>query len=185
VSQRPSEGIGQRIAEYRRLAGLSARDLAEAAGMGLTRGVVANIESGRKSDISVDQLIAIAFVLGIPPVALALPLSTPFHKVRLADSMVKSSNVPTWVAVKMFVGEPLDAELGYEENRTGASSTGFGRWHNAESYVDTSAALDFLRGLPDALPEHIEQREKALVETEHRLKQLLVDLSPDPGGDDG
>lgn len=81
---RPSEGLGKRLATYRRLAGLSARELAEAAGSGLTRGVIANIESGRKTDITVDQLIALAASLRINPVALAVPIETPNRVVTIA-----------------------------------------------------------------------------------------------------
>ena len=83
MSEKPSEGIGERLAKYRRLAGLSARELAERAGLGVSRGVIANIESGRKHDVTVDQLIALSAVLGIPPAALALPLDEPFRYVRL------------------------------------------------------------------------------------------------------
>lgn len=85
MTKKPSEGIGKRLARYRRIAGLSARELSERAGYGLTRGVIANIESGRKTDISVDQLIALSAALAIPPVALALPLDEPYRFVRLTD----------------------------------------------------------------------------------------------------
>ncbi len=67
------------------MAGYSARELSELAGCGLTRGVIANIESGRKTDITVDQLIALAAVLAIPPAALALPVDEPYRFVRMSD----------------------------------------------------------------------------------------------------
>ena len=43
----------------------------------VSRAVIANIESGRKADVSVVQLLALAAALGVPPVALLLPLEEP------------------------------------------------------------------------------------------------------------
>lgn len=93
----PSDGLGERIARYRRLAGISARELAEQAGRGLSRGIIANIESGRKTDITVDQLLAIAIVLGVPPFALALPIESPMRQVKLSNG-TKTVSAPVWVA---------------------------------------------------------------------------------------
>lgn len=99
---RASDGLGNRLAKYRRLAGLSAQKLADMAGFGLTRGVIANIESGRKKDITVDQLLALSAVLGIPPAALALPLEHPFQWVHLYGDeetrpvYFKSHQLPDW-----------------------------------------------------------------------------------------
>ncbi|WP_349902619.1 helix-turn-helix domain-containing protein [Parafrigoribacterium humi] len=85
MSKKPSEGLGKRLARFRKLADLSARELAEMAGYGLTRGVIANIETGRKTDITVDQLIALSAALAIPPVVLAMPIDEPYRFVRLAN----------------------------------------------------------------------------------------------------
>lgn len=86
ASVRPSDGIGDRLSKYRRLAGITARELAEQAGLGLTRAIITNIENGRKTDITVDQLIALSTVLGVPPVVLAVPVDRPFVFVRLTDN---------------------------------------------------------------------------------------------------
>lgn len=102
MSQRASEGLGKRLAKYRRLAGLSARELAERAGMGLSRGVIANIESGRKSDITVDQLIALSTVLGVPPVVLALPVDQPEKFVRLVEARNGIQATRAYQALEMF-----------------------------------------------------------------------------------
>lgn len=47
----------------RAIANMSAQQLADAAGNGLTRAVIANIESGRKEGMTVDQLIAVCKAL--------------------------------------------------------------------------------------------------------------------------
>lgn len=72
--------------------------------MGLTRGVINNIENGRKPEITVDQLIAISTVLGVPPVVIALPVDQPYKHVRLTDS-VKEGSVErrSFQAVQRFV----------------------------------------------------------------------------------
>ncbi|MCV0334090.1 MAG: helix-turn-helix transcriptional regulator [Microbacterium sp.] len=43
----------------------------------MSRAVIANIESGRKRDITIDEMLALAWALDVPPVALALPLEQP------------------------------------------------------------------------------------------------------------
>ncbi|UUE19874.1 helix-turn-helix transcriptional regulator [Microbacterium sp. J1-1] len=58
--------MGRRIAYYRGKAGLSAAELADRVGMGITRSVIANLENGRKADLSVLQLFAIADALDAP-----------------------------------------------------------------------------------------------------------------------
>ena len=68
------ELIGVRIARYRKAAGLTARELSDALGGSMSREVLANVESGRKPDISVDQLIAIAKALAVSPATLAIPV---------------------------------------------------------------------------------------------------------------
>lgn len=112
MASRPSEGIGKRLAKYRRLSGLSARELADQAGMGLTRGVVANIESGRKSDITVDQLIALSTVLRIPPVALALPVESPYSWLLLTTGTPMHVRGQTAQAVEMFLADRYRDEAG-------------------------------------------------------------------------
>lgn len=86
MSVKPSDGIGERIAKYRRLAGLSAQQLSDKIGGMLSRSVIANIENGRKTDLTVDQLIALSWALDVPPVALALPLDQPYRFIRIVDS---------------------------------------------------------------------------------------------------
>lgn len=67
--------IGRNVARYRKLLKLSAADLAEKVGM--TRSVIANLENGRKDDVSVSQLMAISKALGVPPVAILTDVHRP------------------------------------------------------------------------------------------------------------
>lgn len=119
MSRKPSDGIGQRLSRYRRIAGLSARELSERCGYGLTRGVIANIESGRKTDISVDQLIALSAALGIPPAALALPLDEPYRFVRLTDGSEGRHAMRAVRAMDWFNG----VSTIFRDQRTGVKPT--------------------------------------------------------------
>lgn len=69
--------IGDRVAHYRKLNGMSAEALAAAAGAGLSRDIVANIENGRRKDIGIVHMVAISRALEVPLVALLVSLSDP------------------------------------------------------------------------------------------------------------
>lgn len=69
--------VARRIAEVRRDRGWTAADLGDrcaAAGFpALNRSVIANIETGRRNYVSVDELIALAYVFDVPPISLLVP----------------------------------------------------------------------------------------------------------------
>jgi transcriptional regulator with XRE-family HTH domain len=78
------QGIGPRIAAYRKREGLSAQELAEEAGM--SRSVIANIENGRRDDITVTELLVISRALRVPPVAILFDVRKPLAPVPSPDS---------------------------------------------------------------------------------------------------
>lgn len=84
---------------------MTAQELSEKVGYGLSRGVIANIESGRKTDITVDQLIALSTVLGIPPVALAIPVDEPYRFVRSTDAPSSRTASRAFRLMDWFQGE--------------------------------------------------------------------------------
>jgi transcriptional regulator with XRE-family HTH domain len=104
--------LGLRLARYRKSNGLSAAELAELAGT--TRSVIANIESGRRTDMSTDELVKLSAALGIPPFALLFPVDRPFENVTLGEFVM-----PVELARKWFVGElPLaSGEAGSKARR--------------------------------------------------------------------
>jgi len=71
--------IGARIKLARRERGYrTTRELADAVPDGrITAAILENIESGRKADISVSQLLNIARALGVPPSLLLAPIARP------------------------------------------------------------------------------------------------------------
>jgi transcriptional regulator with XRE-family HTH domain len=73
------ETIGQRVAKYRKLEGMSAQKLAEESG--LTRSVITNIENGRRDDLTVTELLKISGALRVPPAAIMFDIEKPFGPV--------------------------------------------------------------------------------------------------------
>lgn len=69
--------LGRRIAAYRKLDGLTAKQLAEMVGNGLTPSTLASIESGRRKDVGVSTVVGIAYALRIPLISLLFPLESP------------------------------------------------------------------------------------------------------------
>ncbi|MGO1266913.1 MAG: helix-turn-helix domain-containing protein [Microbacterium gubbeenense] len=177
MSVRPSEGIGQRLAEYRRLAGISARELAERAGAGLSRGVIANIESGRKADLTVDQLIAVSAVLGIPPSALALPIDQPKRFVRLFgqdDDSAERRTLRSWAALEWFHGGLWALNAGEDQPNHHASTVSLAIIEGVRQYVIAYTAA---QAKSDRGGEGFEGIEDELKEAEDALRKLGVDLS--------
>ncbi|KQR85194.1 helix-turn-helix domain-containing protein [Microbacterium sp. Leaf179] len=70
------ETVGERIKRYRQMNKMSAQKLADATG--LTRSIIANIESGRRSDLLFSELIALSEALRVAPAAIVFPVESPF-----------------------------------------------------------------------------------------------------------
>jgi len=78
-----SGDFAKRLKVSRAIAGVSARELAAATG--ITRAVIANIESGRKAGITVDEVVAFAAALNITTGDLDERLAAPETKESRAD----------------------------------------------------------------------------------------------------
>src|SRR5579875_3833696 len=78
-------GLGKRLARYRKQLGFdSAQALSARTSGRVSTSVLQNIESGRKQDISVAQLLEISRALGISPLLLLAPLESPTAPLDLA-----------------------------------------------------------------------------------------------------
>ncbi|WP_233255672.1 helix-turn-helix domain-containing protein [Naasia lichenicola] len=75
----PAPGLGDRIARYRRLNGWSAQQLSEQTDGAVSRSTIANVETGRREDLTVTQFISICMALRLPPSALLLDVEKPFE----------------------------------------------------------------------------------------------------------
>jgi transcriptional regulator with XRE-family HTH domain len=180
MSERPSAGIGKRLAKYRKLADLSARELSEKIGGELSRGVIANIESGRKTDVTIDQLVALAWALGVPPAALALPVDEPYKFVRTTDGAGSIYTARAFTMMEWFQNEkaiftrggatPDDTPAGALAQETIAAVRDYPRLQ----YSLQSATSLLEQGKVDA--EVVRERELELQSHERYLRQLGVDL---------
>lgn len=74
------------LRDLRKAKGLTTHELEELTGGEVTRSVIANIECGRKSDINVDELIALAKALDVQPFVLD-------PRVSLGDAEIDSQIV--------------------------------------------------------------------------------------------
>lgn len=83
VTQLPIDGIGQRVAQYRRRNGWSAQRLADNTDGLVSRSTIANLESGRRTDLGLRQFLAICLALRIPPAALLVDLHDPFSPAQV------------------------------------------------------------------------------------------------------
>lgn len=84
---RSETSVGTRIKMARRERGYrTTRELADAVEGGkVTSAILENIESGRKADISVSQLLNIARALNVPPSFLLAPMGTPEAQLDLPN----------------------------------------------------------------------------------------------------
>ena len=72
----PTQVVAKRVREVRQKRGLTAAQLAEQmarVGVPWKRGVVAKLESGLREAVSVEELLALAYVLDVAPVHLLVP----------------------------------------------------------------------------------------------------------------
>ena len=75
-----SAGIGRNVGKARRAVGLTGEQLAQKTkqiGHEVTRSVIANIETGRRETVTVQDIAVLAAALGVPPVALLYDVSGP------------------------------------------------------------------------------------------------------------
>jgi transcriptional regulator with XRE-family HTH domain len=162
MTQIDISGVGTRIAYYRKLNGDSGDALAEKAGNGLTRSVLANIESGRKKDLSLTQLLAIAVALQVPPVALIFDIKKPNQpsgvNLRIgADGRTEFTSAealawfggveygfdPEWPPSRLEVREVLGALSAYSRGRSDVEmSLGSGDEARRQLALDASGTSD-------------------------------------------
>lgn len=105
------DGIGRRIAMYRKLCGFkNTFELADQIdNPRVTHAVIANIESGRRKDPSVSEVIEIARGLGISPLFLLAPALTPTAQMDLTNVSDDVSRISSDAFMRWFMLE--DSEL--------------------------------------------------------------------------
>lgn len=102
--------VAQRVKELRKRTGLSAARLAEEmtkAGIPWKREIVANLENGRRDRLDVDELLALAAVFQVPPVALLIDATSE------TTAVAPNLELPTAHVLLWMIGEqPLQGMAG-------------------------------------------------------------------------
>lgn len=171
--------IGKRIAYYRKLGdSLSAEELAKRAGNGLTRSVITNLENGRKDDVTVKQLLALASALDIPPMALMFDLHRPDeHEVIRQFEDGGGHIMQPWAAINWVTGQTfVDARTIGRGGRHARSIL-----NNLYDYKRVSLQLsDVSEAILDARsgddPERLAQLEADERYLRNRLRNLRTNL---------
>lgn len=121
VVRDPSYTVAKRIREVRKHRGWSAQRLAEEcarAGLPqLNRGVIANIESGRrKQGITLEEMFTLALVLNVAPVHLLVDTSDdPSATVAVGTLAVGPALARAWIAGRMPIPHFVDPRVYFSE----------------------------------------------------------------------
>ena len=98
--------VAREVRRYRKMRGLSTEQLSARTAEGghqIHRSVLANLESGRRENITVPDLVSLGRALGVPPLVLLYPVG------RAEDSEVMpGEHMDPWNAAKLFTGEMAD-----------------------------------------------------------------------------
>lgn len=102
-AERLAATIAGEVFRYRRNQGMSAQALSDRTtelGMNIPRAVISNLENGRRTSVSVAELLVLAAALDVPPAALAFPVGYTDTTEALPDA-----HVPPFEAVRWLAGE--------------------------------------------------------------------------------
>ncbi|MFC5996257.1 helix-turn-helix domain-containing protein [Pseudonocardia hispaniensis] len=96
--------VGQRVAYYRRERGLTAQQLSDELktrlGVNMKRTVLGGLESGARKAVGLAEILAIAYVLGVPPLLLMTPLGE-----RADIELLPGVDADPWDAAQWITGE--------------------------------------------------------------------------------
>jgi transcriptional regulator with XRE-family HTH domain len=103
----PTQVVAKRVREVRQKRGLTAAQLAEQmtrVGVPWKRGVVAKLESGLRAAVSVEELLALAYVLDVAPVHLLVPFDDDEQPYRATPTQVEPAGfVRDWIRGQWYL----------------------------------------------------------------------------------
>jgi len=105
-----AKSVGSRVAQFRKQRGLTAQQLSgelrDRLGLDLKRTVIGNLESGYRRTISYAEILALAYVLNVPPLLLMVPIGT--DNFQLLPGLTEEP----WRLAMWISGEGLPPALG-------------------------------------------------------------------------
>lgn len=175
-------GLGRRLAGYRKRLGFdSARALAARTGGRVSEAVLQNIESGRKADLLVSQLLEISRALGISPLLLLAPLETPLASLDIAgvgDELrsMTATQFDAWVrgTSPVIAGRASALLLRWEVDQIRALVNELDDWHAADQARGRKELTDATTHRRTAFSDLDALRQQ---QREARIDQLCNDLA--------
>ncbi|WAL64466.1 helix-turn-helix transcriptional regulator [Amycolatopsis cynarae] len=170
----PTEHIAKRVRALRDARGWNAQRLADEmtkVGVEWNRGTVTKLENGRRASVSVAELLALGWVLDVPPLVLLLPDDPDANYPITPKVSARTERVYRWI-----VGvTPVPVETSEDEHP--------GKWGTR---IATYAAKrpGYMARSPEENPE-LTKRVEAHEETLRRVLAQLEQIKAQQEGDDG
>lgn len=108
-TKRPHRAIADRVKALRKGRGWSAQRLADEmvkVGISWDRSIVANLENGRRASVSVEEWLALAYVLDVAPVNVVVPTESDVTGVELVQGLIVDPGVAReWIRGRKPIGD--------------------------------------------------------------------------------
>ncbi len=195
MENRPlSRQLGDNVRRLRKGKGLSLAEVSSrmgALGMPLSLNGLSKVELGNR-DLGVDELVALAEALNLPPLVVLFPLGT-----KREVELFPGTNVDTWAAAKWFTGEaPFPGTADAVRVESDPPTTYFrtqdeliGNWRRARERVDEARRTTLVVGQGpddqsvqalDFLEEVLRSRENHLRDYRRIVRKVGLDLGELP-----
>lgn len=171
-AERLAATIAGEVFRYRRNQNMSAQALSDRCtelGATIPRAVISNLENGRRTSVSVAELLVLAAALDVPPAALVFPVGYTERTEALPGA-----EVPPFEAVRWFAGEEHSATPGAATNNDTAPLR-----HTA--WRTEGAAGEAVTGYRRA--ERIAETGLAYADRADRMRADAYDLEEQPARD--
>lgn len=106
--------IAGEVRRHRQAQGLSAQQLADrcaAIGMPIQRSVLANLESGRRTTVTVAEVLVLAHALGVPPGVLMFPVGHKQQCEVLPGGYLEPDFAVDWLSGRAFISQDVADEF--------------------------------------------------------------------------
>jgi transcriptional regulator with XRE-family HTH domain len=179
--------VAREVRRYRKMRGMSTERLAARCaelGSPIHRSVLANLESGRRENITVPDLVTLGRALGVPPILLLYP-------VGYADTVevLPGREVHPWDGIRWFTGEIPDLDGGQDDRSSPISlfslhHTFVSQWSREQEAAAAAMKAARETGIPEAMQQARLEMESAsylpvIRATMRTLGYLPPDLPPE------
>ncbi|MBO0917504.1 helix-turn-helix domain-containing protein [Streptomyces laculatispora] len=113
-STRLALSIAAEVRRHRQAQGLSAQQLSDrcaAIGMPIQRSVLANLESGRRTTVTVAEVLVLAHALGVPPGVLMFPVGHESQSESLPGGYMEPYAAVEWISGRVFIDQDVSDEF--------------------------------------------------------------------------